>query len=141
MIEALRTQLNNIQWELNSLDAENCRLCEANDRAVVLVDLQAELEQSKHEVVTLTEQLETSKREREAVTALVETKTLTHLSVESKTEQLKDELEKTRSDLMTTQEKLSAESEKTQGLESACGALEEKTGSLSVELRRDARQE
>ena len=53
------------------------------------------------------------------MTALVETKTLTHLSVESETEQLKDELEKTRSDLMTTQEKLSAESEKTQGLESA----------------------
>ena len=41
---------------------------------------------------------------------------------------------------MTMQEKLSAERKKTQGLESACSALEEKTGSLSVELRRDACQ-
>ena len=64
-MEALQTQLDNLQWELNCLDAENRRLREANDGAVVLFNLQAELKQSKQEVATLMEQLETSKRVRE----------------------------------------------------------------------------
>ena len=53
-MEALRTQLDNLEWEVNRLDVENRWLREAVTEACKLVDLQTELEQSKAEVATLT---------------------------------------------------------------------------------------
>ena len=54
-MEALQTQIDNLQWEVNRLDVENRHLREADTEASKLVDLQTELEQSKAEVATLTE--------------------------------------------------------------------------------------
>ena len=52
-MEALRDQLESLQWEVNRLDVENRWLREADEQATKLVDLQTELEQSKNEAVTL----------------------------------------------------------------------------------------
>ena len=56
----MEAKKDNLQWEVNRLDAENTRL-----RDSALVDLEAELEQSKVEVVQTTECVKTCKRQQE----------------------------------------------------------------------------
>ena len=46
-MEALRTQNDSLQWEVNCLDAENHKLRSANLDAGQRVDLEAKLEQTK----------------------------------------------------------------------------------------------
>ena len=70
-MEALRTQLDSLQWEVNRLDVENQELREADEQATRLVDLETELEQSKNEAAMLQERLRVTK-ERES-TLLVHT--------------------------------------------------------------------
>lgn len=56
--EALRTKQDGLQWEVNSLDANNRRLRDASEDASQLVDVDSELEQQvKQDFHTLTEQL------------------------------------------------------------------------------------
>ena len=54
-MEALRTQLESLQWEVNRLYVENQELREADEQATRLVDLETELEQSKNEAAMLQE--------------------------------------------------------------------------------------
>ena len=56
-MEALWVQLDNLKWEVNRLDVENRQLREADTEASKLVDLQADLEQSKAEVAALTQRV------------------------------------------------------------------------------------
>ena len=51
MMEALRTKMDSLQWEVNRLDAENKRLREQ-------ADLEMELEQSRKDVAGMTSRLE-----------------------------------------------------------------------------------
>ena len=60
--EALRTQLDNLQWELNRLDSENRKIRAENQETANRIDLEAELERTKEDVKTLTEQLEACKQ-------------------------------------------------------------------------------
>ena len=53
--ETLRTKVDNLQWEVNRLDAENRRLRDDNPETAARVDLEAELEWAKGDVVMLTE--------------------------------------------------------------------------------------
>ena len=62
-MEALRTQLDAFQWELNGLKAENRRLKEETPEASKVVALEDELERTRSEVAELTERV--SERERE----------------------------------------------------------------------------
>ena len=52
-MDALQTQLDRLQWEVNRLDAENRQMREADEQATRLVDLQTVLDQSKNEAATL----------------------------------------------------------------------------------------
>ena len=56
--EALRTQVDNLQWEVNRLDAENKKLRSANESVSRCVDLELELQQSKEDAAELTRQAE-----------------------------------------------------------------------------------
>ena len=56
-MEALWVQLDNLKWEVNRLDVESRQLREADTEASKLVELQADLEQSKAEVAALTERV------------------------------------------------------------------------------------
>lgn len=56
-MEALRTQVDNLQWDVNRLDAENRWLREENPDATRAVDLEAELEQLKADVARLTKRV------------------------------------------------------------------------------------
>ena len=56
-MEALRTQVDKLQWELNRLEAENRRLKDRNPDAGRVAVLEAELERSKAEVATVTDQV------------------------------------------------------------------------------------
>ena len=51
--EALRTQLDNLQWEVNRLDAENAKLRSLDEAAGRCVDLEGELGGAREEVTTL----------------------------------------------------------------------------------------
>ena len=64
-IDTLRTQVHNLQWEVNQLDVENRKLRSNNEEAASRVDLESELEQMKHDVVTFMEQLELCRRRAE----------------------------------------------------------------------------
>ena len=52
-MESLQTQLENLQWEINRLDAENRRLRDADLEASSRVDLEAELQQSRAEAAQM----------------------------------------------------------------------------------------
>ena len=56
-VEALRTQIDSLQWEVNRLDAKNLKLRSQSAEASTRVDLEAELERTKQDVAGLTEQL------------------------------------------------------------------------------------
>ena len=54
-MEALRTQIDNLTWEVNRLDAENQRLREGDPAASERVDLESELQQTRAIAAELTE--------------------------------------------------------------------------------------
>ena len=60
-MEALRTQNDNLRWELNRLDVENRRLQSENPDLGTRLDLETELKQAKNDVAALTEQVEAYK--------------------------------------------------------------------------------
>ena len=68
-MDALRTQLDSLQWEVNRLDAENRRLREADEQATRLVNLQTVLEQSKNEAATLQERLRATEEHKSTLFA------------------------------------------------------------------------
>ncbi len=72
-IEALRIRLDSIGWEKDQLVIENQRLRESNPETAQLVNLEAELEESREEIERLTKELEGIPRlEQELNTALQE---------------------------------------------------------------------
>ena len=56
-MEALKLKVQNLEWELNKLDAENRKLQSDNLDLGERVDLEGELKQAQGEVVIVTEQL------------------------------------------------------------------------------------
>ena len=62
-MEALRTRIDTLQWELNQLRVENWRLKEENPEASRLVTLEAELEGARGDVARLTERVSVGERE------------------------------------------------------------------------------
>ena len=57
-LEALRTQMDTLKREMGQLEIENLRLRDSNPDQERLLELEAELEQSKEEISHLTERLE-----------------------------------------------------------------------------------
>lgn len=57
-LEALRTQMDTLKREMGQLEMENRRLREGNPDQEWLLELEAELEQSRAEITHLTERLE-----------------------------------------------------------------------------------
>ena len=57
-LEALRTQMDTLKREMGQLEIENRRLRESNPDQEKLLELEAELEQSKLEIAHLTERME-----------------------------------------------------------------------------------
>ena len=58
-MEALRTQNDNLQWEVNRLGAENQKLRSENPERSARVDFEAELDEARRDVATLTNQVQT----------------------------------------------------------------------------------
>ena len=54
-MELLRTQVDNLQWEINRLDAENRQLRDGDVEASASVDLEDEMERLKAEVAQMAE--------------------------------------------------------------------------------------
>lgn len=61
-MEALRTKIDGLQWEVSRLDSENRKLRDANVEASERVDLEAELDQLKQDYAGLKTELAASKK-------------------------------------------------------------------------------
>ena len=66
-MEALRTKLDNLQWEVNRLDAENQRLRADNDSVCQQIDLEQRVQQLTEELLTCQQQLQESEQRAELV--------------------------------------------------------------------------
>ena len=51
--EALKTQIDSLQWEVNRLDAENQKLREFNPERSQFVELESELSLAKEDITNL----------------------------------------------------------------------------------------
>ena len=76
VMDALRTKVDGLQWEINRLDAENRRLREGNPEASERVDLEAELQQAKSDEVGLTQRIQMYEKQLEELRASAEIRTL-----------------------------------------------------------------
>ena len=138
-MEALRTRNDNLQWEVNRLDAENRKLRSENPDLGARVDLESELEQAKNDVATLSQQAETCRAQ------LVELRA----SARSEDERAAnvDELERTRDSLQTATAELAELRETNAGLATeveVCRAreteLEQRREELEKEREEDLRE-
>ena len=68
-MEALRTRLDTLQWEVNQLEVENRRLREEHPEESRVLTLEAELERSKNEAATLRDRVGECEREIESMSA------------------------------------------------------------------------
>ena len=58
-MEALRTQNDNLQWEVNRLHVENQKLRSEDPDRSARVDLETELNEARRDVAALTNQVQT----------------------------------------------------------------------------------
>ena len=65
-MEALRTRLDTLQWEMNRLEAENRQLREEHPEEERVLTLEAELEQSKNEAGRLMDRVNECEQQLEA---------------------------------------------------------------------------
>ena len=62
-MEALRTQNDNLRWEVQRLDVENRRLREKNPEASRSLDREAQPERAKCDIDELTDRVQASERQ------------------------------------------------------------------------------
>ena len=109
-MEALRTQLDNLRWEVNRLDVENRRLRAEDQEASKRVDLEAELEETRGDVAGLTERVtayEKQKGELEATREqLTEANARATRELEETREQLAEANARATRELEATREQL-----------------------------------
>ena len=61
--EALKTQIDSLQWEINRLDAENRKLRESNLERSQFIDLESELVLAKEDVTNLTGEVDLQRQQ------------------------------------------------------------------------------
>ena len=71
-MEALRTKIDGLQWEVHRLGAENRKLREDNPGASERIDREAELEKTKYDVAELTNHVKVLERQLAEGTSTVE---------------------------------------------------------------------
>ena len=141
-MEALRTQLDNLQWEVNRLDVENRRLREADTEACKLMDLQTELEQSMAEVATLTERVRAYGEQvtgSDRATAQVEgcvVEAARHTdAMQEQLQATEEQLQATQEQLQTTEEQLQAKQEQLQAAQEQTAEREKSLGASQNQVR------
>ena len=136
-MEALRTKIDNLQWEVNRLDAENRRLRDENADGSARVDLEAELEQSKVEVARMAERVKTCERQlEESARAAAETEqraTLAEGQARSH-EQTVQDLEATQTQLQEATEELRMTQQEVAELQDLLEANKVQVHTLTEEL-------
>ena len=119
-MEALRTQNDNLRWEVNRLDAENRKLRSGNPDAGERVDLEAELEQTKRDVATLTEQVRVYQRQLEEL----KTSAGTEAGEAAEPQQSARELEQAREELQAANSRAATEQQRAVELQQTMSQLE-----------------
>ena len=139
-MEALRTQLDNLQWEVNRLRAENQRLRDTDVEAGARVDLEAELRASRVEVAELEERVkENEQREAENSHAVAEARE-TAKTAESRADASREELEETRCRLRDAAEELRRAQEAVATLKETVEASEARADELHEKLETGERE-
>ena len=132
MMEALRTKMDSLQWEVNRLDAENKRLRADNSEAGERADLEMELEQSRKDVADLTSRFEACKEEL----AARQRENQDGSSGREGQGEARKELDRLREDLRVAGEQLAKERDKTTTLTAEVTALETEVDELHATCQR-----
>ena len=61
--EALKTQIDNLQWEINRLDSENQKLRDVNPERSRFVDVESELSLAKEDITNLTAEVNSQRQQ------------------------------------------------------------------------------
>ena len=133
-MEALRTKVDSLQWEVNRLDAENRRLRAENPVVSEQVDLEAELEQSRSDVADLTSRLQAYEKQMSEMTATSGDQG--EGTRDRELQQTTHELEEAREELRAANEYLVSEKERTAALTTTISDLKTELGGLREECRR-----
>ena len=132
MMEALRTKMDSLLWEVNRLDAENKRLRADNSEAGERADLEMELEQSRKDVADLTSRFEACKEEL----AARQRENQDGSSGREGQGVARKELDRLREDLRVAGEQLAKERDKTTTLTAEVTALETEVDELHATCQR-----
>ena len=133
-MEALRTQLDNLQWEVNRLGAENRRLRDGDPETSSRLDTEAELQQSKAETAELAERVEALEQQ------LAEGRTAAAKEEQGEAEVRARELAETHQRLEDATAELQRERTATLELQGALEASEARTRELIGELEAKQRE-
>ena len=141
-MESLRTQLDNLRWEVNRLDSENRRLRDEKADVSARLDLEAELEESKAEGARMAERVRAGEQQLEESRGLLEE---AGWRAEEQVGSLERTIEATRYQLQETTEQLRKSQEEVVELHKALtdgkSRMEELAGDVEEkesELRRQA---
>ena len=129
-MDALRTKMDNLQWEINRLDAENRRLRSENPDASDRVDRETELEQARTDVAASNER---ARMYEEQVRKLREEIGGRNDDTEAH-ERTARELEQTREELRTANDAVVNEREMAAGLKEEVDSLQTQLMELRDEL-------
>ena len=129
-MDALRTKMDNLQWEINRLDAENRRLRSENPDASDRVDRETELEQARTDVAASNER---ARMYEEQVRKLREEIDGRNDDTEAH-ERTARELEQTREELRTANDAVVNEREMAAGLKEEVDSLQTQLMELRDEL-------
>ena len=133
-MEALRTQLDNLKWEVNRLDAENRRLHDGNPEATARVDLEDELEKSKAELAWMAGQArESEERLDDHVRTATEAERRA-MEAESEAGRQEKALSESQTQLQETVEELRRAEAKTAELQNELAEREARLEELNGEL-------
>ena len=124
-MEALRTRVDQLQWDLNRLKAENRRLREENPDAERIMALEAELEGSKGEVARLTERVGVCEQQMQEAEDARTAAAATEMQDGDDSE-----LKEVQAQLRATAERLAAERETTSDLQGSLRRMEERESEL-----------
>ena len=115
-MEALRTRIDTLQWELNQLRVENWRLKEENPEASRLVTLEAELEGARGDVARLTERVSVGEREVTSECTRADTASRTQEEEAIKLSDTQEQLRAATTQLESATEQLDSERKTTESL-------------------------
>ena len=138
-MEALQTKTDNLQWEINRLDAENRRLRSEHPDVSQCVDLEIKLEQAKSDATASAERAQTYEEQLRELRQTVDERSMDAERDTERYEEVCGELERTREEFQTIRDSAANAREATAEAEDAVTSLQAQLTTVCEELERELR--